>query len=530
MAGGLITSHFRIHNAIQFFESFSETAPTRYYFYIAKSFAWNDEVDPPTPTDTYQETYYNQWRDIMSVKRIQPSDVSHVVKRYDWVSGTVYDEWDDQENLQLYISHTIQEHNYYVLTNENNVYKVIYNNNYGKSTVKPTGTGTSITSTSDGYRWKYMYTISAGEALKFLTPDWMPVKTLQSQDSSAQWTVQDNAANGAIHTILVSNSGSNYLCNSNTFLTVTNATSFVLKDSATNLDGAYAGSALFIRAGTGSGQIRTITNYKGASRVLTVNNAFTTIPDTTSEYYISPRVIVRGDSGRSVGTRVSAYVSNCAGGYINKITVIQNGVDYSQANVSFGSNPLYGSGASAYAIIPPVGGHGSDPVDELRGYNIMINVNLIGSEANTFASNNDFRIIGLMRDPLLADGRTANASVIDQCTRIVVSGVSGDFQADEIITGLSTGAKARNVYFANTNASRTKGIVRVIRETTNGTGGTFLAGETVTGGTTGVTATVVSRIGPALHRNTGFILYTEYREKVERAGDQTENIKLVLKF
>ena len=530
MAGGLITSHFRIHNAIQFFESFSETAPTRYYFYIAKSFAWNNEADPPTPTDTYQEIYYNQWRDIMSVKRIQPSDVSHVVKRYDWVSGTVYDEWDDEENLQLYISHTIQEHNYYVLTNENNVYKVIDNNEYGLSTVKPTGTGTTITSTADGYRWKYMYTISAGEALKFLTPAWMPVKTLMSQDSSAQWTVQDNAANGAIHNIIVSNTGSGYLCNANTFHTVTNATSFVLKDSASNLDAAYAGSALFIRAGTGSGQIRTITNYRGATRVLTVNNAFTTIPDTTSEYYISPRVIVRGDSGRSVGTRISAYVSNCAGGFINKITVIQNGEDYSQANVSFGSNPLYGSGASAYAIIPPIGGHGSDPVDELRGYNVMINVNLIGSEANTFASNNDFRIIGLMRDPLLADGRTANASVIDQCTRIVVSGVSGDFQADEIITGLSTGAKARNVYFANTNASRTKGIVRVIRETTNGTGGTFLAGETIAGGTTGVTATVVSRIGPALQRNTGFILYTEYREKVERAGDQTENIKLVLKF
>jgi len=530
MAGGLITSHFRIHNAIQFFESFGETSPTRYYFYIAKSFAWNNEVEPPTPGDTYQETYYNQWRDIMSVKRIQPSDVSHVVPRYDWTSGTIYDEWDDNENLQDVENYRLPEHNFYVLTNENNVYKVIDNNKYSASTVKPTGTGTTITTTADGYRWKYMYTISAGEALKFLTPAWMPVKTLQSQDSSAQWTIQDNAANGAINTIIVSNTGSGYLCNSNTFATVTNSTSFILKASASNLDAAYAGSALFIRAGTGSGQIRTITNYKGASRVLTVNNAFTTIPDLTSEYYISPRVIIRGDSGRSLSTRVSAYVSNCAGGYINNITVIQNGEDYSQANVSFGHNPLYGSGANAYVIIPPVGGHGSDPVDELRGYNVMINVNLVGSEANTFASNNDFRIIGLMRDPLLADGRTANASVIDQCTRIVVSGVSGDFQADEIITGSSTGAKARNVYFANTDASRTKGIVRVIRETTNGTGHSFLAGETITGGTTGVTATVVSRIGPALQRNTGFILYTEYREKVERAGDQTENIKLVLKF
>jgi hypothetical protein len=130
----------------------------------------------------------------------------------------------------------------------------------------------------------------------------------------------------------------------------------------------------------------------------------------------------------------------------------------------------------------------------------------------------------------LAGGLVANASVIDQCTRINVTNVSGDFRADEVITGLTTGAKARNVYFANSNSTRTSGIVRVIRETTNGTGQSFLTGETIVGATTGVTALVSSRIEPAMKRNTGFILYTEYREKVERAGDQTENIKIVLKF
>lgn len=530
MAGAVLTSHFRIHNAMQFAESFSESAPTRYYFYIAKSFAWNNEADPPTPVDTYQETYYNVWRDIMSVKRIQASDVSHVVPRYDWVSGTVYDEWDDTENLQDVENYRLPEHNFYVLTDEYNVYKVISNNGYAPSTVKPTGTGTTITTTADGYRWKFMYTITAGEILKFVTHDWIPVKTLMVSDSSAQWTVQDTAANGAINNIVVSNTGSGYLVTSNTFASVINSTAMTLASNAPNRDAIYVDSAIFIKAGTGSGQIRTITNYKGSTRTLTVNNAFTTVPDTTSKYYISPRVILRGDSGRSESTRASAYVSNCAGGMIRNITVIAPGNDYSTANISFGYSAGYGSGANAYVIIPPAGGHGSDPIDELRGYNVMINVNLVGGEANTFASNNDFRIIGLLRDPLLADGRTANASVIDQCTRIVVTNVSGDFRADEVIRGQTTGAKARNVYFANSNSYRTSGIVRVIRETTNGTGQSFLAGETIIGETTGVTALVSSRIGPALQRNTGFVLYTENREVVERAPDQTENLKIVLKF
>lgn len=530
MAGGIITSHFRIHNAMQFAESFGETFPTRYYFYIAKSYEWANEVNPPTPTDTYQETYYNQWRDIMSAKRIYASQVSHVIPRYDWVSGTIYDQWDDTENLQDVTTYRLPAHNYYALTNENNVYKVIDNNGYAASTVMPTGTGTSIISTADGYRWKYMYTISAGEALNFLTHDYMPVKTLTTNDNSSQWTVQDNAVDGSINNIIVSNTGSGYLVTTNTFTSVTNTSVMILNTNALGIDAAYTDSAIFIRAGTGSGQIRTITDYMGATRKLTVNNAFTTLPDTTSEYYISPRVIVRGDSGSSVSTRASAYVSNALSGIVRSITVIAPGSGYTSANIVFGHNPSYGSGANAYVIIPPVGGHGSDPVDELRGYNIMVNVNLIGSEANTFTSNNDFRIIGLLRDPLLAGGLVANASVIDQCTRIFVTNVSGDFQADEEIAGLTTGATARNVYFANSNSTRTSGIVRVIRETTNGTGQTFLAGENIIGRSSGVTALVSTRVEPAMMRNSGFVLYTEYREKVERAGDQTENIKLILKF
>ena len=54
------------------------------------------------------------------------------------------------------------------------------------STVKPTGTvSTSLVtdfryrcSTGDGYIWKYMYTVSASDTIKFVTNDFIPVKTL----------------------------------------------------------------------------------------------------------------------------------------------------------------------------------------------------------------------------------------------------------------------------------------------------------------------------------------------------------------
>lgn len=526
----VITTHFRIHNAIQFLESFGETAPTRYYLYIAKAAPWDNESSPPAIPDTYQRTYYDDWRNMISLKRVQASDVCHVATRYDWTANTIYDQWDDTEDLQNVQNYILAAHNFYVLTDDNNVYKCIDNNKYGYSTVKPTGTGVDIISTPDNYKWKYLYTVTAADALKFLTPSWIPVRTLTSNNGSSQWTVQQTAANGAIHQIVVSNTGSGYLTTSNTFASVVNSTVMVLKGNASGIDGAYTGSAIFIESGAGSGQLRSVAKYVGSSRTLTVNSAFSSVPNTTSQYLISPRVIVRGDSGRTESERATAYVSNCFGGLIRRVTMKNVGSGYSQANVTFVANSSYGSGANGYVIITPRGGHGYDPVDELRASNIMLNVKLSGAESNTFPTNNDFRIIGLIRDPLLANGAVANSSVIDQTTRVSVINVTGDFVADEIIEGDESGAKARNVYFANTNAARTRGIIKVNREMTNGIGETFTPGETVTGSLSGVTAEVVERIGPALQRYTGFIIYTETRAPITRAVDQIEDIKVVIQF
>ena len=80
----------------------------------------------------------------------------------------------------------------------------------------PSTTTTTIEETTDGYRWKYMYTVSSGELLKFVTADFIPVKTLTANDGSAQWSVQQNASNGAINHIKVIANGSNYLYTTNT--------------------------------------------------------------------------------------------------------------------------------------------------------------------------------------------------------------------------------------------------------------------------------------------------------------------------
>ena len=168
----LVTSHFRIHNAIQFLESFSETNPNIYYLFAGKSYAYANDAIPPTPVDSYDSTYYDFWRDIIGLKRIQISDVTHCVPRYNWTANTVYTQYTSN-NASLVSSQ------FYVMTTQDNVYKCIDNNRGGQSTVVPTGTSSSIISTSDNYRWKFLYTVSAGEKNKFLTSRFIPVKNIR---------------------------------------------------------------------------------------------------------------------------------------------------------------------------------------------------------------------------------------------------------------------------------------------------------------------------------------------------------------
>jgi hypothetical protein len=160
----------------------------------------------------------------------------------------------------------------------------------------------------------------------------------------------------------------------------------------------------------------------------------------------------------------------------------------------------------------------------------MMSISVSGGESNTFPTNNDFRTIGVIRDPVLRSGPVANSSVIDQCHRIVVQNVTGDYTADEIVTGGTSGVKGRVVYFANTNGARTKGILRVIRVTTDGIGRGFSQTETLTAASSGVTASVINIVKPAIREYTGDVLYIENNLPVSRRTDQVEEFRFVVTF
>ena len=60
----------------------------------------------------------------------------------------------------------------------------------------------------DGYQWKFLYTIAAGEALKFVTTSYIPVRTIRQangvrpKDYCEQYEVETNASNGGIMNVV----------------------------------------------------------------------------------------------------------------------------------------------------------------------------------------------------------------------------------------------------------------------------------------------------------------------------------------
>ena len=78
------------------------------------------------------------------------------------------------------------------------------------------------------------------------------------------------------------------------------ASTITLAAGASAVNNAYNGMAVEILSGTGLGQKRTISGYVGSTRVATVSVAWTTQPDATSVYRITPALILsdyeRGDT------------------------------------------------------------------------------------------------------------------------------------------------------------------------------------------------------------------------------------------
>jgi hypothetical protein len=254
-----------------------QTRSSRYYYFLGKTLEWTDETNPPFPIDSFDYELKTR-NEIITMKEIKSTDVAFIVNRVDWISGTVYDMYDDNYDDELdginlisggfgyadpptvtitggggtgatavasivdgvvvditlltagrgYTSaptvtltggggegalasgviakaysgvQRVEDANFYVMTDEYNVYKCLDNNLGVESTYKPVGTTVDPVTMPDGYMWKYLYSIPIALRNKFLTDVYMPVVTaLRGQFYS----------NGTIENIQILSGGRNY--------------------------------------------------------------------------------------------------------------------------------------------------------------------------------------------------------------------------------------------------------------------------------------------------------------------------------
>lgn len=495
------TDDFKIAIARQIKEQLDES-DENVYFFIGRPSPWADESTPPETQDDVS-SFYKVWDESLSFKKVSTSDSSYVIPRTDWVVNSVFNQFDDT---------IATSNNFFVFTEDYNVYKCLWNDSGENSTQKPTGTANTVQTTADGYKWKYMFSVSGPDATKFLTTNYIPVKTLTSNDGSSQWNVQQSAIDGAIHTIKLNNGGSLYSSLSGIITANSANASIVFLDaSASATNNTYNNFGIYVTSGTGAGQYRKISSYVGSTKQIVTTTPFTTPLNTSSNYYISPYVNISGN-----GSNATAY-SLVNSGSITAVNVLDVGAGYTTANVTFTSNG--GTGASARAIIAPKGGHGSDPVSELKATNLMLSVKLDATEGGKFTVNNEYRTVGLVSNILTANGSFANSVAYDQSRKLTVTGFTGQFIADETITGLTSGATGKVVDFVSNTT------IRVIQ-----TSGTFANSEVISGGTSISNATITAITAPELLKNSGKVLYFENRSPIARSSDQREYIKVTLKF
>ena len=493
----IITEKFRTHNARQFIEDFTEESQ---YVFIGRPHSWPDDNNPPAPANSESEEI-SAYEDMIALKKVASTDVSHGLVRYNWDStgNTKYDEYRDNYS-STNVTNVTGASNFfdarsYVITEDFRVYKCLRtgvdaSGTAVNSTVKPDTVSSTIPQiTSDsgathGYMWKFMYSIGASDVIKFVTNDFIPVKTLGAKsgvagsgangqfgstatdDSSAQWDVENGAVDGAIFHYVVTAAGSSYSNGSTTTF---------------DFDVAIEGD--------GSGAVATLSFESGALKRVQRK-------DTSS--------FGSGYKRASHPTLASALSGLSAG-----------------------------TGATFKPIISPLNGHGSNPLEELGGNYVIVNSRLeFGEGDGDFPTDNDFRRIGLIKNPVQSSDSTISTEGSLTATNQVTVDNATSLTVDDVITNAASEsastAKARIV-------SKTGNVLKLLPVVNAGgeyvnfanSNSIFKDGSDTS---VDVSSGGVANAHPEMTRFTGQILYVENRGAVSRAADQIEDIKLIIEM
>jgi hypothetical protein len=228
----IVTDQFRILNASNFVDSIESNS-----YYITLGLAnpvaagygrtsdWN--TNPPSPTDNL--SYAGHTGDtILFGKKITSANVRRIVRRIDWTAGTKYEIYRDDYSVQNRAPITnaarLYDANYYVMNEDYRVYICIENGSSGTnpkgnvSQDQPTFTDLEPSragDSGDGYIWKYLFTISPSDIIKFDSTDYITVPNNWDTSSDAQIRAMRESGDSTVNenqikTVYIDDAGGNY--------------------------------------------------------------------------------------------------------------------------------------------------------------------------------------------------------------------------------------------------------------------------------------------------------------------------------
>jgi hypothetical protein len=486
----IITNKFRIHNSEQFSESFSEASPNVYYLGIGRPQAFatstrgdtrtdneGTDVAPLTPVDSVQEEFYT-FDDLLAAKKIASSDVSFVIPRRNWTTSTVYDYYRHDYGNRVTGSTSVQTANsgatslldstFYVMSSTYNVYKVLDNNSNAASTIEPTGTSTAVLTTADGYKWKYMYTLSATQQSNFLSTDFMAVETNS--------TVSAAAVDGAVRIVKIKSAGT----------------------GGTN--GTHTGIAI---RGDGSSGTVSVTVSGGVITAVTVTNVGSGY---TFAYIRNADIVTAGATGLT-GSELDVIIEPKGGHGFDAVKEL--GGFYVMLNTNFEGSESSNTGDFTVT-------------NDFRRI-ALIRDPFSGGVAASASTLRATKAIRFAASP--APGTFTVDEEINQATTGAVGKVVEYDATNRILHYVQTRFNDEGID-SNGNLTAFSGANVVTGQTSTATGTPSSTGSETADNITFTSGYAASEIDA----DKGDVIYIENRSPITRASDQTENVKLIIEF
>jgi hypothetical protein len=424
----LITSSFNVAAAANFMNSF---ANNDYFVYAARHIPYTgSDTIIPVPNNSVRDTDTNVYDNMIFAKRISSGDVVHMAKKSLWESNTHYAMYD-------HLDGDLETKNFFITVDDDteyNVWKCLFNKSTDtinvNSTVAPSRVGSAAdlnpVETGDGYVWKYMYTITKSQYEKFATSQYIPI--------IANTAVIDGATRGTIEVIKVEDPGAgydNYIASGTLLtsdITVQGIPTFYgAPATAVSIDDYYQGCVMKMTSGLAIGEYRRIVNYEGtaAQKKFILDSSFLITPEAGDTYEVYPYAFVWGDGEESTPAEGIVYIDPASTNSISRVELLAVGENYRKAESYVSEQPItippsifdetfiqlppvvssstYFAPASLRPIISPKNGHGSDPYNELFAKRICISAKFNNSESGIISTENDFRQVGVIKNPLFTE-------------------------------------------------------------------------------------------------------------------------------